>query len=485
MQDPPATRAAHGSADATAPTPAAPADGAAWLLAAQALVIQHADPDAAAAAALAELVQALACERVSLGWRQRNGRVRLAATSAGDARQEQGSPWVRQLEAAMDEAVDEGAVVLFPGSRGARRELAPAHAELVRGHEGLVVATVPIVGADGIGGVLLFERLQAFDGAALQRVQDAALFVGPWLDMHRRLHAPRLTRLAQALRPGRPGRQGRSGADGAPQARRRAWLAAPVLLAAAAAWPVTHEVVAPSRVDGAGQQVLAAAIDGFIAQADVRPGAAVKAGELLARLQDREPELQRQRWLAETAQLDKQYREALSQGEQAPIALAHARLEQAQAQLALAEAELARTRIVAPFDGIVIQGDWQQAAGMPVQRGQPLFTVAPTLQLKVLAEVDEADIARLRQGQPARVLFAAQGLPPAPFRVERVAPVAAVVDGRNVFEVEGALTGAAAEALRPGQRGVARIEVGESHAGMLLAERVGHWLRRWQWRLLG
>jgi biotin carboxyl carrier protein len=464
------------------PDPSAGALSAAagWLLALQARLLQHREPEAAAQAVLAELAQQLRCERASLGWLRPAGTVRLATTTAGDARRSQAATLPQHLEAAMDEAVEEGALIVYPPPAGGGLARTLAHAELARINGRLAIATLPVVGSAGVCGALVLERPAPFDSDTMQRARDAALFVAPWLDMHRRLHAKLWQRLRLAAQAPSAPAHGPAARD----RRRLRWLLL-LLPLALLAWPVRDEVVAPARVDGAGQQVLAAPADGFIARAEVRPGAVVKAGQLLVTLQDREPALERQRWLAEQAQADKQYREAMSQDEPAPIALARSRLEQAQAQLALAEAALARTRLLAPFDGVVVSGDLQQAAGMPVQRGQVLMTVAPALDLRVVAEVDEQDVARLRSGQPARVLFAAQGQAAVPFRVERISPVATVMGGRNVFEVEGAVTAPAAAGLRPGQRGWVRIEVGEAAAAVLAWNEAGHWLRRWHWRLLG
>jgi hypothetical protein len=62
--------------------------------------------------------------------------------------------------------------------------------------------------------------------------------------------------------------------------------------------------------------------------------------------------------------------------------------------------------------------------------------------------------------------------------------VATQTEGRNVFEVEGAPQAEGA-ALRPGMRGVARIEVGESTLGKIWFERARHAWRRLSWQLLG
>jgi multidrug efflux pump subunit AcrA (membrane-fusion protein) len=93
-------------------------------------------------------------------------------------------------------------------------------------------------------------------------------------------------------------------------------------------------------------------------------------------------------------------------------------------------------------------------------------------------------VAALRVGQPAQVLFGALPGAAVPLNVTRIAPVAAQVDGRNVFEVEGS-PAAGSDGLRPGMRGVARIEVGERALAVIWWERAAAALRRLSWRLLG
>jgi multidrug resistance efflux pump len=217
----------------------------------------------------------------------------------------------------------------------------------------------------------------------------------------------------------------------------------------------------------------------------VRPGETVKSGQVLMSLDTRELALERDKWAAETAQLDKQYREALSKDEAAPIMIARAKLEQAQSQHELALRQLERSTLRAPMDGIVQSGDFTQRIGMPVKRGQELMTIAADRGWRVVADVEEQEIAPLRAGQNAQVLFAAvAGAEPLAFAVTRIAPVATQADGRNVFEVEG-VPQAAGAALRPGMRGVARIEVGESTLGAIWLERAQHAWRRMAWQLLG
>jgi multidrug resistance efflux pump len=248
-------------------------------------------------------------------------------------------------------------------------------------------------------------------------------------------------------------------------------------------------VVAPVRVVGAGQQVIAAPVDGFVQSVLLRPGQPVKAGEVLVTLQDRELQLERDKLGAEITQLDNLYRDALTRDDAAQIVIARSKREQVQAQLDLVLSHIERTQLRSPINGVLIAGDLSQALGMPVKRGQELLTVAPDTAYRIVAEVDEQDVAPLREGQRGRVLFGAFAQRNVQMLVTRIAPVASVVDGRNVFEVDGSVEldadAAAGELLRPGLRGVVRIDVEERALGATWWQRARHGLQRAWWRIQG
>ena len=268
---------------------------------------------------------------------------------------------------------------------------------------------------------------------------------------------------------------------------RLAALAAAVALGVLGAWPTTYRVVASARVEGAVQRVIAAPVDGFVRAVAVRPGEPVHADQVLLQLEDQDLALEREKWSSEIAQLDKQYREALSKDEAAAIVVAGSKLEQARTQLDLAQRQLERAQLKAPFDGVLISGDLSQSIGMPVKRGQELMTVATDRSFRIVAEVDEQDIAALRVGQTAQVMFAALAQPVA-FTVARIAPVASSAEGRNVFEVEGsggAGALAAGATLRPGLRGVAKIEIESCRNAVVWWHRASLWLRGAAWRITG
>jgi RND family efflux transporter MFP subunit len=475
---PPINASSKNAAEAAAVRATRPSRSAA-VLALQAQALAHARFDAAAAAVVDQLVLMLPCERVSLGL-YIGGRLRIVAISgAADVREKHNA--VARIAAAMTEALDQRLAVVHPLPSGASPAITLAHQDLSQSNGHAAIYTVPVATRHEMLGALLFERRGGFDTRTLETAKDAAMFAGPLLALKQRADDRMGQRVAQALRPGarRP-----FGGTGVPITR--AIAAASLLgLAALALLPVTHRVVAAARVEGAVQQVIAAPVDGFVGAVSVRPGETVKAGQVLLALDARELTLERDKWTAEMAQLDKQYREALSKDEAAPIMIARAKLEQAQSQHELALGQLERATLRAPIDGIVLSGDLTQSVGAPLKRGQELMTIAPDRGWRIVAEVDEQEIGALREGQGAQVLFAAvAGAEPLRYAVTRIAPVATQAEGRNVFEVEG-LPPAQANALRPGMRGVARIEVGEKALGAIWWERALRAWRRLTWQFLG
>jgi multidrug efflux pump subunit AcrA (membrane-fusion protein) len=136
-----------------------------------------------------------------------------------------------------------------------------------------------------------------------------------------------------------------------------------------------------------------------------------------------------------------------------------ARMGEAQAQLALVEEQLARGRITAPFDAVVIQGDLSQSAGAPVRQGDTLLTLASTAGFRVIVDIDETDIARVQEGQPGTMVLSSSPWEGEELVVQRISPLARPVEGRNVFEVEARLASPRPE-LRPGLIGRAQIVTG-------------------------
>ncbi|EHR72501.1 membrane-fusion protein [Burkholderiales bacterium JOSHI_001] len=473
------------AASATQDTPANPGQAAGNDGATQVLRLAHAAFDAGsyhagAVALLTQLAAQLRCDRASLGFRER-GATRVEFDSDGaPVRADRGSS--PDIAAAMDEAIDDAQSVRFPPPEGSAPRILAAHARLARTQGLAALATVPLVqGGQALGALVLERSLgEAFTATDLALLEDLSRTVTPWLQSQRQAALPWHRRLlGQAS-------QARSALGQRGHGRYKlAALVVGLALGALAVVPVSHELSAPARLEGRSQRVLAAPGDGFLRQVLVRPGDTVKAGQLLLEFAGEELQIERTRLAAEVAGEEANVGDAMARQDRAKLAVSSAKLAELQAELALADQKLARARVTAPFDGVVISGDLSQTLGAPVKRGDTLLTLAPADGYRALVEVDDADIDLVRQGQSGSLVLAAQPNKVLPATVTRITPLASLSEGRNVFEVEVRLAEAADAELRPGMRGVARLKVGDRPLAVLWTRDAFAWLRLASWRWIG
>ncbi len=81
-------------------------------------------------------------------------------------------------------------------------------------------------------------------------------------------------------------------------------------------------------------------------------------------------------------------------------------------------ARLADTEIRAPFDGLVVRR--QRDPGDIIVPGSPALSLISTEELWISAWVDETDMARIQEGQPARVVFRSESERTYPGKVARL-----------------------------------------------------------------
>jgi hypothetical protein len=434
----------------------------------QALVHAHPDLVAAGDAVAGELAHALGAERVSIGLRDR-GAARLLAASA-EAEQQPGAGRARALEQAMDEAMDQACAIHWPARAEDPPRITALHAQYARLTQSRLV-TIPLVDADHVIGAVTFEYPMA--SVLPESVHDAPDFLAPL--------GPLLA-LRQIVEAGYFAQRRLKAARTPPDRRRRRWMAGLVvgLCLLAAMVPVADRIGAPVRVEGELQRVLVAPVDGYIGAVHVRPGDAVREGQVLAELAREDLLLERDRWAATLAQHENAYRDALVRGDRLLYAGAIARASEAAAELERVQAQLARSQLVAPFDGLLIRGDLTQSIGAPVRRGEVLLTVSPQGRHRVVAEIDEQDIERVRPGTRGIVILAALPDRRVEVTVKRVFPAAISRDGRTFYDVE---TSPASEldTLRPGLQGQVRFEGGRSPLALVLGRRLFDWTRLQLW----
>jgi RND family efflux transporter MFP subunit len=430
---------------------------------------------AAATAVVTELATRLKLERVSLGFIH-GKHIKVKALSHS-ARFEGRQSLLRQIGAAMDEALDQESTIVYPAVTKTGLDVSRAHAEIARLHGARSVCTVPLSMDQEIYGASTFERPghEPLEPEIVKLCEQASALLGPILEVKRRDDRWLLTKGLDSLSK----QAARVFGKGHLVLKTVVVLFA-CLIAFLSVANGEHRVAATAVLEGTVERVAVAPEDGYVATAEVRPGDVVKKGQELATLDSKDLELEHVKWTSQREQLAKEYREALAKFERAQVSILRARIEQSDAQIALLGEQLARTQIVAPFDGVIVSGDLTRTLGSPVERGQVLYKIAPLNDYRVVLEVDERDFSDVAIGQSGFLALAAAPNERLEIVVNKITPVSTAEDGSNFFKVEASLADAP-EHLRPGMQGVGKVEVGERKLIWIWTHRIVDWLRLWVW----
>jgi multidrug resistance efflux pump len=431
---------------------------------------------ASATAVVTSIAAKHSCDRVSIGFVE-GGRVRVRAVSH-TAQFGTRTNLLRAIAAAMDEAIDQRCPVLYPALPGGTVTVTRAHEE-IGCQQGSAILTVPFAQGPRLLGALTLERSIArpFDGGAVEFAQAIAALAGPLLEL-RRLDDRWLA--AKAIDAGR--RQVARLLGPRHIGRKLGVIAGAAALAFLVLATGEYRVAARAVVEADVRRVAVAPFSGYIREAPARAGDLVRGGQLLAALDDRELRLERAKWSGQHEQLLRQQHHALAIRNAAQIAITAAQIDQARAQLALLDEQLAKSRIVASLDGVVVVGDLSQSLGAPVEKGQVLFQVAPLDVYRIVLEVDERDVSDVAAGQRGQLLLAAVPNTLLAFTVDKITPVSTAHEARNYFRVEAALD-RTPDRLRPGMEGVGKISVDSRRLVSIWARSLIDWARLalWAW----
>jgi RND family efflux transporter MFP subunit len=432
---------------------------------------------AAATALVTELAVTLECEQVSIGFTSKN-HTELVALSHSSRFGEKMN-LIRDLEQAMDEAVDQQAVVMYPEREIWDYRITRAHADLVQTHQIGSVLTIPLHKQGDIEGALSFEwdAKKEITDADIELCDAIASVIGPILSEKRandrhiglKIREAAQEQAEKFVGPEHPGRK----------------LAAGVLAFFVLFFAVVdgdYRVTSSAVVEGLVQRTLVAPFEGYVATQNFKAGEVVAEGDVLATMDDRDIALERLRWSTKYRQHLAEYDKALASRERAEANIVQAQIDQARAQMALLDAQLERTAILAPFSGVIVSGDLSQSVGAAVERGQELFKIAPLDEYRVILEVDESDIENIQPGLQGELRIAAVPGESLTYIVERITPVSEQGEGKNFFRVEAMLT-SESEYLRPGMGGVAKTDAGERLLISIWTDRLSDWLRLnlWKW----
>lgn len=271
--------------------------------------------------------------------------------------------------------------------------------------------------------------------------------------------------------------------------------AKPVSIANVEARDISFSITAAGEIGPADQVSVRPEINGKIAELPVDIGDNVKKGQLLCRLDDTDLQTEKESQVSQiegaklqieaaTLQVEKTEREfrrneqlfqnklvaqdifdnARTDFQVAKNALSLARnaLERAQKALKQVDDKLAKTRIEAPFDCTVLTRPvslGQTVSGSAgFNSGTEILTIANLNDMIITAHINQADVTRMKKGQPVEVQV--ESVPGLKMRgeVERIAPQAVIRNGIKGFSARIAIKELDPR-IRPGMTSILSIPV--------------------------
>jgi hypothetical protein len=130
-----------------------------------------------------ELARQLKCSRVTLGWIKGRGINVVAMSDTEELKRH--SEYIRLMEVAMGECLDQQQPVVYPVPENAEPLLAEAvvysHKKLLINDKGNYIVSIPLRLRDEWVGVMTLERDDAFDGMLITQLQLVADVIAPQL----------------------------------------------------------------------------------------------------------------------------------------------------------------------------------------------------------------------------------------------------------------------------------------------------------------
>lgn len=237
----------------------------------------------------------------------------------------------------------------------------------------------------------------------------------------------------------------------------------------------------PFVLEAVEQQVIPTPFDGYLKTVEVDVGDTVQQDtSVLATLDTAELRLQLAAAQADKVGYLKQVSAAMRDNETAQAQIAQANADKAQAQIDLLNHQINQSRLTTPLGGVVVKGDLKRQIGAPVKTGDILFEVCPLESIRAQLLVPDDLVLYMEVGQEGRLATASYPDKPIRFVVERIDPMAEVVNQRNVFKVRARLL-ETYPWMRPGMEGVAKVEVGKKRYVWIWTRKLTNWVRMKLW----
>lgn len=416
------------------------------------------------------------CSRVTIAL-SKNDKLTIQSIS-GVAEFDVRSALLVDIKSALQETYSHQAMILYPPSDD--NEIPQfAHAALAKQVNHQALCSLPLIDNDQVIGSMLLERDKQINPQEKSQLQRMVLLMSPIIAL-KQLKQMNPWQWFKLM-----GGKVLSSLFGSNKLGTKLVLSCIVgLFVFCATFTTMFRVDAEAAIEATKQRAVVAYVPSFLTQVERKAGDVVKQGDVLARLDVEELQLEKIKWVGERDKIIKEYRANLAQRDRSNVRILDAKRTQAQSQIDLLNAQIERATLRAPIDGVVIAGDLSQSLGSPVERGQLLFEIASLENYRLTLLVDEADIGWIKIGQLGHLRLRSSPDQSLAFSVNEITPVSEAQGGANQFRVVASMQDAPIS-IRPGMAGFAKIEVEERAIGWIWIRSFLNWLRLTTWKYIG
>lgn len=405
-----------------------------------------------AARVLADLVQKhLNCHTVAIGFKTATARTCRIRAISGVAEFDRNSTSVRRIKATLDEGLIRDDLSVWPASAEHSPHQLLAHRKLAETLHTETVISVPLKNMSGeaIGAITVCGDKSLNGDDVLGYIATLDVPAGSSMSLVQRAQRSWLRRSCGTI----------VGSGG----RRTAIIAASILIVVAAAMmvPLPYRIACRFTCEPVKKIYCVAPYEGLLQKTLVDPGDIVKAGQIVATMNDRELRFELAGLAAEQHKARKEVdvyraRESIAQSYMAALDV-----DRVNSRSELLEHRLCNLAIRSTADGIVMSGPTERRENFPVKVGQMLYEIASLDPIRIQLAIPASEIdhvvkdmtVEFRADRDVSELWTGV--------IKRIRPRSEIVNDRNVFVAEVEFPNPDGT-LRPGMEGDARV-ISKSH----------------------
>jgi multidrug efflux pump subunit AcrA (membrane-fusion protein) len=264
-----------------------------------------------------------------------------------------------------------------------------------------------------------------------------------------------------------------------------------------------YHVGAPFQFVSLDKRSVSVPIEGFLEKINIKAGQRFKKGQVLVEMRTDDLVSKHDKAIADSESAYATYQQKINDRDlrtQGEGATAFFQSRASKAEAALYAYQISQSKIIAPYDGVVLKGELDDKVGSPVKMGDVIMEIVETGR-PLMAElaVPERDIHLIHvPADPSKEKgtdgwtgkLATNSLPgeDIKFKLDRIVPLGDAKEADNTFKVYAVLVGDDGKPLlkqpdfiKPGMAGEARIDAGKKAIFWIWTHRLVDFLRLKLW----